>query len=305
MKIILIAISLWAVFAAVCSASSLQLATVGFNSRFSTCLGPVASTNDGTEAALGCVGGRSVIGFALPETMSSQSFANAAGNAGGVRAIIDLQNAINRGAVPGEGGVQFNLDAETQDTVTFSAGASAIFTWSFHGHVINNLGDHAVSEETGAFGFTPILGNNDVFWSCSGSCPVGTLVPGIGRVDDFDHTLSRQIFFTPGQPFNWFTRMNLNGFVGVVAGPNQESEHVDLDFLDPITVTAQVFDSQGNLLTGVSAMSALGIDYFGQPASAVPEPSALAFTGSVFFVALVYVGRRRPRPHAPDNGTIA
>lgn len=103
--------------------------------------------------------------------------------------------------MPGEGGVQFNLDSETKDTVTFSAGASAIFTWSFHGHVINNLGNHAVSEETGAFGFTPVLGNNDVFWFCSGSCRVGTLVPGIGRVDDFDHTVSRQIFFTPGQPF--------------------------------------------------------------------------------------------------------
>lgn len=67
------------------------------------------------------------------------------------------------------------------------------------------------------------------------------------------------------------SHMNLNGVVQVQAGPRQENEHVDLDFLDPATVSAQVFDSQGNPLTNVTPTSALGVNYLASGGPTTPE----------------------------------
>jgi hypothetical protein len=74
--------------------------------------------------------------------------------------------------------------------------------------------------------------------------------------------------------------------VDVRAGPNQENEHVDLDFLDPVTVSAQVFDSQGNVLTNVTATSALGVNYLAGGGTTTPEAGTLSML-TVGFLALV------------------
>jgi hypothetical protein len=79
--------------------------------------------------------------------------------------------------------------------------------------------------------------------------------------------------------------MNLNGVVQVQAGPRQENEHVIIDFLDPVTVSAQVFDASGNRLADVTATSALGADYLGAGSVTAPEPG----TPALFAVGLLLV----------------
>jgi hypothetical protein len=275
-----------AVLAHPVSASTLEQAIINVGSNFSTCLGPAASTNDGTEAAINCGGERTVAGFALPVSMSSQAFASANPNGGGLRVIVDIQNAINTGVMgPSNDPAQFNsavgftLSAETQDDVSFSAGALAVFTWAFHEHIVNLSGNSSFSliSETASFGFTPGVQSSDVFWSCDRNCDViGTFVPGVGHVFDAIFTRSTlPVPFTPDQILHPFNHISLGGDVGLFTGPAQFNEHVELDFLDPVTVSAQVFDAQGNLLTNVTATSALGVNYLGNNGP-TPEPGTLS-----------------------------
>jgi hypothetical protein len=102
---------------------------------------------------------------------------------------------------------------------------------------------------------------------------LGTLIPGTGRVFDRTFTETQAVAFTPGQVLSVFDRMTLTGFIDIQAGPVQETEHVDLDSLDPVTVRAQVFDAQGNLLTNVTATSALGVNDLGNSRPNAPYGS--------------------------------
>ncbi|HKE29973.1 MAG TPA: hypothetical protein VKB88_46825 [Bryobacteraceae bacterium] len=286
-----------AVLACPVRASVLEAATINVGSNFSSCLGPSASTTNGTEAVINCGGEQTVTGFPLPALMSTQAFANATPNAGGVRVIVDLQDAINTGVIgPSSDPTQFNsavgftLDAQTQDDVTFSAGAFAVFTWSIHEHIENLSGDGSGSgpfSEHTSFGFTPVLQDSDLIWTCDLTCrDIGDFVPGVGHVVDMTLTRTEQVPLTPGQVIHLFDHMNMNGVVDVRAGPNQENEHVDLDFLDPVTVSAQVFDSQGHVLTNVTATSALGVNYLARVGPATPEAGTLSML-AVGFLALV------------------
>jgi hypothetical protein len=102
--------------------------------------------------------------------------------------------------------------------------------------------------------------------------------------------------------------MNLNGDIN--GGSVQQNEHVDLDFLDPITVSAQIFDAQANPLTNVTATSALGVNYLGVgtgPTAGVSEPGTVA----VFVAGTVIIGisqRRRlasgTRPRVPSSSPL-
>jgi hypothetical protein len=269
------------------NASTLQLATINIGSNFSTCLGPSAGTSDGSEASINCGGEATVQGFALPVSMSTQAFASAKPNASGLSVTVDIQNGINTGVLgPSHDPTQFNsgvgftLNAETQDDVTFSAGSFAIFTWTIHDHVVNLSGDGSglgLYSEHASFGFAPVLQNSDEFLSCDLDCRLlGDFVPGVGHVFDTTFTRTEQVPITPGQVVHLFDRMNLNGVVSVPAGPVQENEHVNVDFLDPVTVSAQVFDAQGNPLNDVTVTSALGVDYLGTAPSGAPEPGTLA-----------------------------
>ena len=281
---------------------TLEVATVNVGSNFSTCLGPTATTSDGTEASVSCGGEAIVSGFALPVSMSTQAFASANPNGGGLRIIVDLQNGVNTGVLgPSKDPSQFNsavgftLDAQTQDEVTFSAGSFAVFTWSIHEHMLNLSGDGSGTgpfSEHASFGFTPVLQDGDQFWNCDLSCRLlGDFVPGVGHVVDTSFTRTETVPIVPGQILHVFDRMNLNGVVQVQAGPHQENEHVDLDFLDPVTLSAQVFDGHGNLVTDVTATSALGVDYLGTAGGApAPEPGTLSLLGAGF---LVVVSRRK------------
>ena len=278
------------------SASTLELTTINVGSNFSTCLGPTASTSDGTEASINCGGQAVVQGFALPVSMSTQAFANATPNASGLSVTVDIQNGVNTGVLGQSNdptqfnsAVGFNLDAETQDDVTFSAGASALFTWSIHAHIVNLSGDGSGSgpfSEHASFGFTPVLQSSDQFWSCDLDCrALGDFVPGVGHVVDLNLTRSESVPITPGQVLHLFDRTNLNGVVQVQAGPRQENEHVSVDFLDPLTVSAQVFDAAGNRLNSVTATSALGVDYLGAGSVTAPESG----TPTLFVVGLLLV----------------
>jgi hypothetical protein len=178
--------------------------------------------------------------------------------------------------------------------VTFSAGSSALFTWTIHEHIENLSGDGTGSgpfSEHASFGFTPILQSSDQFWTCDLTCrAIGTFVPGVGNVVDMNLTRTETVPFTPGQVVHLFDHMNLTGVVRVQAGPRQENEHVDLDFLDPVTVTAEVFDAQGNPLNNVTATSALGVNYLGGGAKSVaPEPSTVSL---IAVGLLILIGRR-------------
>jgi hypothetical protein len=278
------------------SASTLELTTINVGSNFSTCLNSAASTSDGTEASINCGGQAIVQGFALPVSMSTEAFANATPNAGGLSVTVDIQNGINTGVLGQSNdptqfnsAVGFTLDAQTQDDVTFSAGASALFTWSIHAHIANLSGDGSGSgpfSEHASFGFAPVLQNSDQFWSCDLDCrALGDFVPGVGRVVDLNLTRSESVPITAGQVVHLFDRMNLNGVVQVQAGPRQENEHVIIDFLDPVTVSAEVFDASGNRLTDVTASSALGVDYLGAGSVTAPEPG----TPALFAVGLLLV----------------
>lgn len=288
------------------SASTLELTTINVGSNFSTCLGPTASTSDGAEASINCGGQAVVQGFALPVSMSTQAFANATPNASGLSVTVDIQNGINTGILGSSNdptqfnsAVGFNLDAETQDDVTLSAGASATFTWGIHAHIVNLSGDGSGSgpfSEHASFGFTPVLQSSDQFWSCDLDCrSLGDFVPGAGHVVDLNLTRSESVPITPGQVLHLFDRMNLNGVVQVQAGPRQENEHVIIDFLDPVTVSAQVFDTEGTRLTNVTATSALGVDYLGAGSVNAPE-SGTPVLFAVGFL-LVIGGRLRRISH--------
>jgi hypothetical protein len=180
-------------------ASTLELATVNVGSGFSTCLSSAVSTNDGTTATINCGGQRAVTGFPLPALMSTQAFASANPGGAGVRAIVDIQNAINTGGVIGVSNdpalfnsfVGYNLDIQTEDDVTFSAGATAVFTWGIHEHIVN-LGNGFITE-TASFGFAPVLFDSDVLWTCDRICSaIGTFVPGTGAVVDMNLTRTQQ-----------------------------------------------------------------------------------------------------------------
>jgi hypothetical protein len=279
------------------SAGTLELTTINVGSNFSTCLNPAASTSDGTEASINCGGQAIVQGFALPVSMSTQAFANATPNAGGLSVTVDIQNGINTGVLGQSNAptqfnsaVGFTLDAQTQDNVTFSAGASALFTWSIHAHIVNLSGDGSGSgpfSEHASFGFTPVLQTSDEFWNCDLDCrSLGDFVPGVGHVVDLNLTRSESIPVTAGQVLHLFDRMNLNGVVQVQVGPRQENEHVIIDFLDPVAVSAQVFDAEGDRLTDVTATSALGVDYLGAGSVGAPEPGTPALVAVGFLLVV-------------------
>jgi hypothetical protein len=147
--------------------------------------------------------------------MSTQAFANATPNAGGLRVIVDIQNAINTGVIGSSNdptqfnsAVGFTLDAQTQDDVTFSAGAFAVFTWTIHEHMENLSGDgngFGPFSEHASFGFAPVLQDNDQFWTCDLTCnEIGDSVPGVGHVVDMTLTRTEQVPFTPGQVIHVF-----------------------------------------------------------------------------------------------------
>jgi hypothetical protein len=278
----------------------LELTTINVGSNFSTCLGPAANTSDGTEASINCGGQAIVQGFALPVSMSTQAFANATPKASGLSVTVDIQNGINTGILGSSNdptqfnsAVGFTVDAETQDDVTFSVGASALFTWSIHAHIVNLSGDGSGSgpfSEHASFGFTPVIQSGDEFWSCDLDCrSIGDFVPGVGHVVDLNFTRGESVPITPGQVLQLFDRMDLNGVVQVQAGQRQENEHATIDFLDPVTVSAQVFDAEGNRLANVTATSALGVDYLGPGPVAAPEPGIPVLFAVGF---LLLIGRR-------------
>ena len=80
--------------------------------------------------------------------------------------------------------------------------------------------------------------------------------------------------------------MDRNGVVQVLAGPRQEYEHISIDFLDPVTVSAQVFDAEGNRSTNVAAKSALGVDYLGAGPAAACEPSTPVLFAAGFLLLI-------------------